>query len=70
MHPDDVELVRETWRRSVQEGTPFELEYRLQHPDGQVRWATGRNTELYDEQGALRGLRRQQPGRDGAPRRR
>ena len=56
VHPDDIDLVRDTWQRSVEEGTAFELEHRLRHPDGQVRWVTGRNTELYDEQGTLRGF--------------
>ncbi|HYI36986.1 MAG TPA: EAL domain-containing protein [Thermoleophilaceae bacterium] len=56
VHPDDRGTVHEEWQRSVEQGTPLELEYRLMHPDGEVRWVSGRSTEMYDADGALSGF--------------
>ncbi|SMB94914.1 PAS domain-containing sensor histidine kinase [Deinococcus hopiensis] len=38
IHPDDVERVEEEVNRAVQAGQNYELEYRLQHRSGDVRW--------------------------------
>lgn len=40
VHPDDRELVREAYRRAAQSprGGDFSMEYRVQAPDGEVRW--------------------------------
>lgn len=42
--PDDRERIAAAIRRSVREGGDYREEYRIRHPDGQVRWicATGR----------------------------
>nr|WP_239027390.1 ATP-binding protein [Ramlibacter algicola] len=37
VHPDDRDRVADTLRRSVRELVPFELAYRVLHPDGRVR---------------------------------
>ena len=41
LHPDDREPVREEWYRAATENLPFELEYRLQRPDGVTTWVFG-----------------------------
>jgi PAS domain S-box-containing protein len=44
VHPDDREMVEREFARSVSERAVFDLEYRLLHDDGSVRWvrSTGR----------------------------
>ena len=37
-HADDVELIRETWRRAREDEATFDCEYRLIRPDGAVVW--------------------------------
>ena len=56
LHPDDRAGVHDAWQRSVEQGTPLEIEYRLLHPDGQVRWIAGRSTEVYGDDGQLVGF--------------
>ncbi len=38
VHPDDTEMVIESWRLSVATGSRYELEYRLRRSDGEYRW--------------------------------
>ena len=56
VHPDDRDAVHDAWQQSVEQGTPLELDYRLLHPDGEVRWVNGRSTEIYDADGLLTGF--------------
>lgn len=37
-HPDDVQLIRETWRLALEGESTFECEYRLIRPDGSIVW--------------------------------
>ncbi len=41
LHPGDVERFRSVWRESVQEGDPFQMEYRLKNARGEFRWHLG-----------------------------
>jgi PAS domain S-box-containing protein len=42
LHPDDVERSRERWRRSLETGEPYSIEYRFRRAsDGQYRWFLG-----------------------------
>jgi PAS domain S-box-containing protein len=52
VHPEDRERLTAAVRRSVAEGLEYELEFRVVHPDGQVRWLWGRGHVLADESGA------------------
>lgn len=45
LHPDDRERVEELRTRAVQDGMPFEYEFRIVRPDGQVRWLASRSVE-------------------------
>ncbi|HLQ22131.1 MAG TPA: MASE1 domain-containing protein [Gemmatimonadales bacterium] len=40
VHPDDRDLVSEAVRRALQEGGSLDYEFRIQLPDGSVRWIT------------------------------
>jgi len=50
VHPDD-RLMAESATRGLQEGSPFDVEYRIVLPDGGVRWIRNRGRIIKDEQG-------------------
>jgi PAS domain S-box-containing protein len=52
VHPEDRERFTAAVARSVAEGLDYELEFRVVHPDGQVRWLWTRAHVLADESGA------------------
>jgi PAS domain S-box-containing protein len=54
IHPDDLERVRETFRKATLErlGT-LRVEYRIRHRDGGIRWIEDRRQLIYGENGAL-----------------
>ncbi|MBE9226552.1 response regulator [Phormidium sp. LEGE 05292] len=54
IHPDDVERISRSWMESVQNGIPYEAEYRLRKSDGTYRWQLVRAMPLRDEQGQIR----------------
>ncbi|MEO0985831.1 MAG: PAS domain S-box protein [Cyanobacteria bacterium J06639_14] len=43
IHPEDRPKVTAAWCLSTQENRPFQLEYRFQHLDGEVRWVHGKS---------------------------
>lgn len=55
LHPDERHQVIDTWRQAVQENRPFQMEYRLIHPDGGVRWVYGQAVAERDAQGQIVG---------------
>lgn len=52
-HPDDQERAWGRWRRSLETGEPYEIEYRLRHHSGDYRWTLGRALPIRDEDGAI-----------------
>ena len=48
IHEDDREMVRGGLARTIQDGEPFESEFRLVRPDGEVIWLVGRGERLID----------------------
>lgn len=52
-HPDDRERAWARWRRSLETGEPYEIEYRLRHRSGQYRWTLGRATPMRDRNGKI-----------------
>jgi len=52
-HPDDQLWVAEAMRLALQEQRAFDLEYRLTHADGTVRWVWDRGMGVYDAAGAV-----------------
>jgi PAS domain S-box-containing protein len=52
-HPDDRERAWATWRRCLETGEPYRIEYRLRHRSGQYRWVLGRAQPLRGEDGRV-----------------
>ncbi len=58
-HPEDRVRVREAVHRALEHRSRYEVEYRLQHADGSVRWVVERGIGLFDNEGrttALEGI--------------
>lgn len=53
VHPEDQQRAWEVWRRSLQTGDPYEIEYRMKRYDGNYYWFLGRALPLKDERGAI-----------------
>ncbi|RZJ41151.1 MAG: PAS domain S-box protein, partial [Brevundimonas sp.] len=52
-HPEDRARAWEIWRRSLETGDPYEIEYRLRHHSGVYRWTLGRASAVRDETGQI-----------------
>jgi PAS domain S-box-containing protein len=52
-HPDDQDHAWKVWRRCLDTGEPYEIEYRLRHCSGQYRWVLGRALPMRDESGHI-----------------
>ncbi|NEP56559.1 MAG: PAS domain S-box protein, partial [Symploca sp. SIO2G7] len=55
LHPDDRDKVVAEWYQSVQESSPFQLEYRFQHPDDTITWIYGQAVTEWDTEGQMTG---------------
>lgn len=53
LHPEDRERVRNAWKQSVEDGTPFEQEGRHRGMDGNYRWFLSRAIPLRDSAGRI-----------------
>lgn len=53
LHPEDNERSWVTWKKSLNTGEPYEIEYRMRRYDGVYRWFLGRALPLRDEQGRI-----------------
>jgi PAS domain S-box-containing protein len=54
LHPDDMQPSVEHWRRCVETGEVYEIEYRFRRAsDGQYRWHLGRALPLRDADGRI-----------------
>ncbi len=51
LHPDDVERVREAWRKAWADETPYEMEQRIRGRDGRYRRFVCRADPISDSQG-------------------
>ena len=49
VHPDDLKKVDETVRSNRTINIPYDIEYRIVHADGQVRWVLERGQGIFDE---------------------
>lgn len=52
-HPEDQDRAWAVWRRSLETGEPYEIEYRLRHRSGEYRWTLGRALPVRDEEGRI-----------------
>jgi PAS domain S-box-containing protein len=51
VHPDDFEEANDSVKRSIEEGIPFDTEFRIIRPDGEVRWIKANAKVIRDENG-------------------
>ena len=52
-HPDDQERAWARWRRSLETGEPYEIEYRLRHHSGEYHWTLGRAMPMRGSDGKI-----------------
>jgi len=52
-HPDDQDRAWNVWRRCLETGEPYHIEYRLRHRSGEYRWVLGRAQPLRDDKGRI-----------------
>jgi two-component system sensor histidine kinase UhpB len=55
VHPDDVQMCRDTYVPAVDARKPFLLEYRLRHADGEYRWLLASGVPRYGRDGRFTG---------------
>jgi len=55
-HPDDRRRVRETINAAVEKGQRFQVEYRIQHADGRVRWVWEHGVGVRDQSGRIKAI--------------
>ncbi len=55
VHPDDLPLVIDAWRRSVETAHPYALELRQRRADGVYRWFQSRALPARDTEGRITG---------------
>ena len=53
IHPDDADLLHQTFTTALQSGSVYELEHRIVHTDGSVRWVYDRAQPHFDQDGKL-----------------
>jgi PAS domain S-box-containing protein len=53
-HPDDRDRTWATWRRCLETGERYHIEYRLRHRSGDYRWVLGRAQPVRDDAGRIR----------------
>ena len=51
IHPEDRDRVLASAQRAIREGIPYEIEYRIVTPAGEVRWLEGKGRVQYDAGG-------------------
>jgi PAS domain S-box-containing protein len=56
LHPDDIQRVKQTWRRALELRLPYQVEFRTLRPDGTIRWVDARGRGYYDEAGKPLGM--------------
>jgi PAS domain S-box-containing protein len=53
VHPDDLPMVDEAWRRALTTGEPYVVEFRGLRPDGAYVWMRSQAYAAHDERGAV-----------------
>ncbi|MEP6995049.1 MAG: PAS domain S-box protein [Acidobacteriota bacterium] len=51
IHPEDREMVEAGVRKAVEERSTYDVEFRVPHPDGSVRWVAGHGQVFVDAEG-------------------
>lgn len=53
LHPDDAAPTVEAWKKAIADGTPYQIEHRVQRADGSFRWYLSRATPIRDDKGQI-----------------
>jgi PAS domain S-box-containing protein len=53
VHPDDLTNVKRAWRYHLENGLPYDIEYRSLRPDESIRWINARGRGHYGKAGKL-----------------
>jgi two-component system CheB/CheR fusion protein len=53
LHPEDRERTRESWRATIRDGTPLNVEFRIRAKDGEHRWFKARSVPIRGPHGAI-----------------
>lgn len=53
LHPDDVGRTDAAWKRTLETGAPYEVEYRFKNLKGEYRWHLGRAVPVRNETGEI-----------------
>ncbi|MBI1367998.1 MAG: PAS domain S-box protein [Planctomycetes bacterium] len=53
IHPDDVAMVDQLVQDGVRKHQPYDLEYRIVHEDGNIRWVYEKGQGVFDHDGRL-----------------
>jgi PAS domain S-box-containing protein len=53
VHPDDVTRAGAAWAKSLGDGSPYEVEFRLRRADGAYRWYLARAMPVHDNEGRI-----------------
>lgn len=53
VHPDDFDLANDKWKRSLQTGEPYEVQYRLMRTDGTYHWFLAHGIPVSDATGMI-----------------
>jgi len=56
IHPDDWEVFIDTVKKSIKEGSSFEMEFRIVLPDNTIKWVNARGSAKKDEKGNVTAL--------------
>ncbi|MCU0515297.1 MAG: PAS domain S-box protein [Oscillatoria sp. Prado101] len=51
IHPEDREFVLQSVNRALTEGAPYDIEFRIVLPDGNIRWSASKGQVFYDATG-------------------
>jgi len=53
VHPDDVAITAEAWKRSLETGETYQTEFRLRHRSGAFRWHIVRAVPIKNDEGRI-----------------
>jgi PAS domain S-box-containing protein len=53
VHPDDIGVAAEVWRKALAEATLYQMQFRLRRADGSFRWHIARALPIKDDHGAI-----------------
>ncbi len=51
IYQHDLEGVKQVWRRAVESGLPYQIEFRIQRSNGSIGWVHARGRGYYDDKG-------------------